>query len=393
MRQGYAMSKHDKPKPKPRYAPALQRGLHEVSHQVEAMHRAIAGKTFGALKQVPVVAQPAALIESIHDAVSAGVHAAVRLGNRGFFSIAGEAERALASDAPPGPRESGLRAAINGVFGDHLAAHGEALATPMQLFERGRHSAAVLDHLHIPQRRVCIFLHGLACDEHCWVPDADSGEPDYGALVHADFGYTVLYLRYNSGLPIADNASAFAELLQTLCAAQPSLQEILLIGHSMGGLIARCALWQGAGSPWLARTRMLICLGSPQLGSPLERLGMVTNRLLDSFDVTAPIGAIARRRSAGIRDLHDGIGADAGQDPPEVELRFLGATIAEDSDSALGKLVGDGLVTPDSALAERPRANIARAQLGGLGHMAMLHEARVWQQVHTWIAEGFVPTA
>lgn len=387
------MNKHDKPKPKPSYAPALQRGLHELSHQVEAMHRAIAGKTFGALKQVPGVAQPAAVVESIHDAISSGIHTAVRLGNRSLLGLAGQAERALASDAPPGPRESGIRAAINGVFGDHLAAHGEALATPMQLFERRQHAAAALDRLRIPQHRVCIFLHGLACDEHSWAPEPDSSEPDYGELVEADFGYTPLYLRYNSGLPIADNAAAFANVLQALSAAQPGLNEILLIGHSMGGLIARCALWQGGDSAWLARTRMLICLGSPQLGSPLERLGMITNRLLDSFDVSAPIGAIARRRSAGIRDLHDGIGTDAGQDPPNVELRFLGATIAEDGDSPLGKLVGDGLVTPDSALAEPVRANIARAQLGGLGHMAMLHDARVWQHIRKWIAEGFVPTA
>ncbi|MBB4013888.1 alpha/beta fold hydrolase [Niveibacterium umoris] len=387
------MSKNDKPKPKPHYAPALQRGLHEVSHQVEAMHRAIAGKTFGALKQVPVVAQPAALIESIHDAVSTGIHAAVRLGNRGLLNLAGRAESALASDAPPGRRESGVRAAINGVFGDHVAANGEALATPMQFFERGKTAPVAIEHLKLRHHRVCIFLHGLACDEHCWTPDDESDQPDYGARVLADFGYTPLYLRYNTGLPIADNAAAFAEQMESLVAARPDIEEFLLIGHSMGGLVARSAFWQAAGAEWLTRVRMLICLGSPQLGSPLERLGMITNRVLDSFDVTAPIGAIARRRSAGIRDLHDGIGSDEGQDPPDIELRFLGATIAEDSDSTLGKLVGDGLVTPDSALAERTRANVARAQLGGLGHMAMLHDARVWQQIRTWIGEGYVPAA
>lgn len=385
------MSKHDKPPP--RYAPALQNGLNELSHQVEAMHRAIAGKTFGALKRVPVVSQPAVLIESLHDAVSSGIHAAVRLGNRGVFGLTGLAESALASDAPPSRRESGLRAAINGVFGDHLAASGEALATPMQLFERGEHAPADLRKIAVPHRRLCIFLHGLACDEHCWAPDPDTDQPDYAVRVQSDFGYTPLFLRYNTGLPIADNAAAFAALMDTLDAALPDVREILLIGHSMGGLVARCALWQAAASGWLPRVRMLICLGSPQFGSPLERLGMLTNRVLDSFDVTAPIGAIAARRSAGIRDLHDGIGREDGQDPPSVELRFLGATIADDSDSPLGRLVGDGLVTPDSALAEDTRANVAKAQLGGLGHMGLLHDARAWRQIRAWIAEGYVPTA
>lgn len=67
--------------PAPRYAPALRRGVHEVSRQIEAMHRAIAAKTFGTLKRVPVVAQPAALVERLHDTVSVGVHAAVRAGS------------------------------------------------------------------------------------------------------------------------------------------------------------------------------------------------------------------------------------------------------------------------------------------------------------------------
>lgn len=138
---------------------------------------------------------------------------------------------------------------------------------------------------------------------------------------------------------------------------------------------------------------MLVCLGSPQLGSPLERLGAITNRVLDSFDITAPIGAIAARRSAGIRNLHDGLGDGSGEDPPHVELRFLGATIADDADSAFGQLVGDGLVTPGSALADPPAANVATAQLGGLGHMGMLHEARCWQQIRSWLAEGLAPTA
>lgn len=380
-------------KPKAQYAPALQRGLHELSHQVEAMHRAIAGKTFGALKQVPVVSLPAALVESVHDAISSGIHASVRLGNRGLMSLAGDAEQALKRDAPPGRRESNLRAAINGVFGDHLAAHGEALATPMQLFARGQNTPLDPATLRIPHRRVCLFLHGLACDEHCWAPAAESDEPDYGALVEADFGYTPVYLRYNTGLTIPENGSNFAAQMQALCAARPDIEELVLLGHSMGGLVARSALRRSHGSRWQGITRMLICLGSPQLGSPLERLGAITNRVLDSFDVTAPIGAIAARRSAGIRNLHDGLGDGCGDDPPHVELRFLGATIADDVDSAIGKIVGDGLVTPDSANAEPPAANVASAQLGGLGHMGMLHEARCWRQIHQWLAEGMAATA
>ncbi len=372
---------------KAHYAPVLKHGLHELSHQVEAMHRAIAGKTFGVLKQLPVVSRPAALIENVHNAISSGVHASVRLGNQGLMGLAGSLEQALNRDAPLGRRESNLRAVINGVFGDHLAAHEQALATPMQLFARGQTKPLDVARLKISQRRVAVFVHGLACDEYCWIPAANTGAPDYGVCIEAEFGHTPIYLRYNSGLSIAENGTRFAQILNTLCQTRSDIDELVLIGHSMGGLVARSALRRSHGSAWQARAQMLICLGSPQLGSPLERLGAITNRVLNRFEVTAPLGAIATRRSAGIRNLHDGLGDSCGEDPTHVELRFLSATIAKNTDSAFGKLIGDGLVTPDSALAGRPAANVATAQLGGLGHIAMLHDARCWQQIHAWLAE------
>lgn len=286
-----------------------------------------------------------------------------------------------------------MRAAINGVFGDQLAAHGEALATPMQLLARDAHTPLDPSALHAPRGRVCIFLHGLACDESCWQPDPGSADPDYATEIAAQFGHVPIYLRYNSGLPIARNAAAFSAQMTALVRARPDLDDILLVGHSMGGLVARGAMCDAGGAAWTPRVSMLISLGSPQLGSPLERLGATVNRALDSFAVTAPLGAIAARRSAGIRDLHDGIGDAAEDDLPHVEYRFLGATLAADADSAFGRWVGDGLVTPDSALAEAPRANVARAHLGGMGHMRLLHDARAWAQIRCWLSEAYPPAA
>ncbi len=92
-----------------------------------------------------------------------------------------------------------------------------------------------------PGRRLCVFIHGLAFDEHCWQPTGE-GEVDFASGVQADFGYTPLFLRYNTGLPIADNGTRLAGLLEELLAAWPEpVEELLLIGHSMGGLIARNA--------------------------------------------------------------------------------------------------------------------------------------------------------
>jgi pimeloyl-ACP methyl ester carboxylesterase len=69
-----------------------------------------------------------------------------------------------------------------------------------------------------------------------------------------------------------DNALAARELADRLdaIAAAPSV-EILLIAHSMGGLVSRYYLESGdfAGRPGLAAVRWLITLGTPHRGAPL----------------------------------------------------------------------------------------------------------------------------
>ena len=87
--------------------------------------------------------------------------------------------------------------------------------------------------------------------------------------MHAELGYTPLYLRYNTGLTVADNGQQLARQLQKLLAVYPQpVDELVLIGHSMGGLVARSACQQASAEnlPWLNLTRMVICLGSPHQG-------------------------------------------------------------------------------------------------------------------------------
>ncbi|WP_371827533.1 hypothetical protein [Amycolatopsis sp. WQ 127309] len=48
---------------------------------------------------------------------------------------------------------------------------------------------------------------------------------------------------------------------------------IVLIGHSMGGLVARSALYQAQEQlvSWLPRVTGLVCLSTPRNGAPSER--------------------------------------------------------------------------------------------------------------------------
>ena len=87
-----------------------------------------------------------------------------------------------------------------------------------------------------------------------------------------ELGYTPVYLRYNTGRHISENGRDLAETLDAVVAewAVP-VHEVTLIGHSMGGLVARSACHYGADSACMAKVRHVFTLGAPHRGAPLEQ--------------------------------------------------------------------------------------------------------------------------
>ena len=78
------------------------------------------------------------------------------------------------------------------------------------------------------------------------------------------------HVRYNTGLHVSENGRGLARLLDEMVEEWPcQLEELVLIGHSMGGLVARSACHYGAS--WTDRVRHVFCLGSPHLGADLEK--------------------------------------------------------------------------------------------------------------------------
>lgn len=273
-----------------------------------------------------------------------------------------------------------LRPVLNGFVGDQLAEEGQGIQMSFRVNGRD----VPIEGLDLnrrlvgPGRTVVVFVHGLMCDEvifHDTRFQSTSPEmPGHGARLEQELGYTVLYLRYNSGLHISENGQAFADLLQQLtdhCGDR--LERLVLVGHSLGGLVTRSAGHYGAaqGHSWIDRLRTVVLVGVPHHGSYVEQLANLASFVLHRIPnfATSLSGAIIDQRSNGIKDLRFGIMVeedwrDRPYDDrlyvertvvpplPGVDYHVLAGTLPENDQSPIARYFGDGLVSRSSAMGE-----------------------------------------
>ncbi|MDT7834621.1 alpha/beta hydrolase [Aquabacterium sp. OR-4] len=322
--------------------------------------------------------------------------------------------------AGDGASREGLVAVLNGLLGDHLQRAEHALATPMQW----RHQAAALD-LAAPglqaRPRVLLMVHDLCLNEAGWQREGH----EHGPLLARHLGATLLHLRYNSGLSVAANGARLNHMLEALAHDWPvSLQALDIVGHGMGGLVARSACAQAAvgGARWPARLRRLVFLGTPQLGLPLERMGSWLRRVLGLRSASAPLARLAGWRSAGMADLRHGDllppggqgGRGRGQPPqplrhaqpplpplpPGVACHAIAGCLGSRLHSARR---GDGLVPLASALGQQPRSALGQQPRSalvpplpatacwvgeGLHHLDLLSSALVYRRLLYALSDG-----
>ncbi len=285
----------------------------------------------------------------------------------------------------PRPDMLAVQSAINGVFGHILANQNNPLA-----FQMSFPGSPVTR-----KRPLLVFVHGLCLHEQSWQSPAHAAFVDH--MQAAGFG--VAHVRYNSGLAIAENGSRLAALLEKADASR-----MVLVGHSMGGLIIRSALHQAqeARLDWPAQLTHVVALGSPHQGAEAERLGNYANRLLTLTPWSAPLARLGNLRSEAIRDLRFGnlLHSDrerAGDplhihDPREcipvpdgIPHLFVAATRSAKSER---KLRSDLLVTPCSALAEDyPGAQSAsRELLYAMDHFDLMGAASTYAVLQRWLA-------
>jgi pimeloyl-ACP methyl ester carboxylesterase len=232
---------------------------------------------------------------------------------RGVAGLVGERlDRALSRLAPrvhlAGADEGPLLAALNGVLGEYLAETGNPLAIQPRLCSGG--AALVLTPEALEAKfptgaRLLVLVHGSALGELQWLRKGH----DHGAALAKDRGFVPIYFRYNSGRHVSENGRALAVLLEALVHAWPrEVEEVVLLAHSMGGLVARaaCHLGEVEGHAWRQRLRALVMLGTPNLGAPLERAGNWLEVLLGVSRYSAPLARLGHLRGAGVTDLRYG---------------------------------------------------------------------------------------
>jgi hypothetical protein len=320
---------------------------------------------------------------------------------------------ALAASDPrqsPPPEREAVVAALNGVLGDHLAAIDHPLAIAMAFRQSGRPMA--LERLAMRSRagfatpRLLVLLHGLCMNDLQW-QRAGHG---HGEALARESGYTPVYLHYNSGLSVSTNGRILAQLMERLYDVWPMpIERLAMLGHGMGGLVARSAIHHGAlmqrgTMRWPMRVDDLVCLGTPHQGAPLDRAGHGVELLLGDAPYAESLARFCKVRSAGIKDLRLGniVSAPPGDDgthrcaqvglPERTRCFAIAGSLEPVVGSLKAKLLGDGLVPVASALGQHPEpdrrlafAPERQAVILAKSHVDLLSNAEVYGQLRQWL--------
>ena len=361
-------------------------------HGIKAFHLATSERVFRAVGPAGVP------VKVIHDGIAGAVYGGlgkgVRLAGRGAELVVGRRYAHAVSETPRGALLIGI---VNGLIGDTLEEERNAIAQRMTLRVDG---APVPPDHPFPDAtpRVVVFLHGLMETEFSW-----GGRGRYGERLAEDCGWTPLYVRYNTGRRISENGRSLSELLSLVVSSWPvPVREIALVGHSMGGLVARSAAHQGneQGEDWVRSVSHVVSLGTPHRGAPLEEIVHLGSAALDLLPDTRPVSRFLRRRSGGIRDLRRGSLVDEDwrdRDPDalraavckEIPLLegakhcFISASVTRSPRHPVGRLIGDMLVLGSSAAPWREHDAF---HVGGVGHFALLHHPAVYERLRDWLA-------
>lgn len=382
-----------------RLSGSVARGL---SRTVHGIHTQIGGVTERRIRRwVGPAASPVLLATK---AVTDGVYAAVGAGLAGAGIAAGHlaglriALRENDSDVAPTDHPHGRHALAiaNASHGHWIEERAPSLGIPMAVRVAGRDVAVTGDGLAgaFPDATpaLAIFLHGLGESEVVWRYRG----VNYPERLRRDLGMTPILLRYNTGRRLVTNGNDLSQLLTRLVAAWPvPVERVVLIGHSMGGLVLHSALSASPPHGWAGLVSDTVTLGTPHDGAALERWVTHAVERLGADSGFRWLTDILDSRSPGIRDL----GAAALTEPDSeihdhgdrIRHHVLAAVASPRLEGRRARLLGDLVVHVDSARggAESTRRlevpDDRLVVLPGLTHFGLLGSERVAAQLLTWL--------
>jgi pimeloyl-ACP methyl ester carboxylesterase len=372
---------------------------------VEEMHGAI-------VRGVPVVGKPAAgAVLAIPSVIYRSIRGVTRLVGAALDTVFSHAESLVRDPAAGASAErDAVLGAINGVLGDYLSATASPLAISMRLRKDGQplqlERRALAAAFTRADRKLLVTVHGLC------MTDTNPQKHNHGDSLARDLGYTPISLHYNTGRHVSTNGREFADMMEQLVRAWPvRADEVVIIGHSMGGLVARSACHYARRDRhlWLGKLKKLVFLGTPHHGAPLERAGNWLEILLSTVPYSAPLARLGGIRSAGIRDLRygnlldedwQGLCGRARHDsrtpvplPAGVQCFAVAASRRAKSAGHCMRPAGDGLVPVKSALGqhEDPALDLSiphhrQFMAHGLNHFELRTSAEVYERLHMWLS-------
>lgn len=291
---------------------AIAEGLDGTAQRIEEVHLAVAHR--GLRAAGPVRALPTAVHDRLAGRLYGGLRAvlpaAIRSGALGLGSAFDGDSRGVQR----GPRGKATVSALNGVFGDALARRGNGLAVRMTFRRSGVDvcptAAGLAAAYPDATGRLVVFLHGFGETDDSWRRYAEVhwGDPgaNYGSLLARDLGFTPLYLHYNTGRSISLNGQELSLLMESVLASWPvEAEELVLVGHSAGGRVARAAVAHGArtDAAWATRVGRVITLGVPRSAQRAERAARRTAQALERLPETRPLSDLLESRSIGLKEL------------------------------------------------------------------------------------------
>ncbi|MCA0153490.1 GPI inositol-deacylase [Winogradskyella vincentii] len=376
-----------------------------ITDLVETMHNRVVHPPF--LPSTPIQH----LITSIAGITYKNIRWSTKLISRSLDNGLGQLAPVLGKIKSTDKKEA-ISSALNGVVGDYL----EEKENPLKITMQFRHmsEAIQLDSKSIDEAyptingKILLMVHGSCMNDIQWTRQ----EHNHGTSLAKDLGKTPIYLHYNSGRHISSNGKNLNELLEDLILHWTvPVEELVIIAHSMGGLVVRSALHYGQQQQktWTKHLKKIVFLGTPHHGAPLERIGNYVDNILGAIPYAKPFARLGKVRSAGITDLRYGnlidedwqdndrfeINGDQRQNiplPQQIECYSIAAVTGKATNPISSAIIGDSLVDVKSALGQHknPAKNLDFKDENtwvayGNNHMDLLSNPKIYSKIKAWL--------